>query len=221
MVQAHVISTRNLSLLPDVVGLRRTLQSMAMLDAMLCPEWQYRYYSFNAGWADGEQLGSMRNGSGDNFFAHFGPVGCWLKGFAPEAAMTPYRLSPKQVWRGVLDSVPREFAACMHQPAFSVEDATFCIWRRFTDAGWQLGQIAFPSGEADPDGSAYLLSSLDGQPETYRAWALEYYERELPFVAVDHVYQHRPLTPQVVAMLNRELSLDQLLADMNEIGYPG
>ncbi len=135
--------------------------------------------------------------------------------------MTPYRLSPKQVWRGVLDSVPREFAACMHQPAFSVEDATFCIWRRFTDTGWQLGRIAFPSGEADPDGSAYLLSSLDGQPETYRAWALEYYERELHFVAVDHVYQHRPLTPQVVAMFNRELSLDQLLADMNEIGYPG
>lgn len=80
-----MISTRDLSLLPDVDGLRRTWQSMAMLDAILCPEWQFRYYSFNAAWAVGEQMGSMRDGSGDDLFAHFGPVGCWLKGFAHEA----------------------------------------------------------------------------------------------------------------------------------------
>jgi hypothetical protein len=32
-----MISTRDLSRLPDVDGLRRLLQSMAMLDAILCP----------------------------------------------------------------------------------------------------------------------------------------------------------------------------------------
>jgi len=79
-----VISTRDLSLLPDVDGLRRTLQAMAMLDAILRPEWEFRYYSFNAAWAEGEQMGSMRNGSGDDFFAHFSSAGCWLKGFAHE-----------------------------------------------------------------------------------------------------------------------------------------
>ena len=55
-----MISTRDLSLLPDVARLRQTLQAMAMLDAVLCPEWQFRYYSFNAAWAAGEQMGSMR-----------------------------------------------------------------------------------------------------------------------------------------------------------------
>jgi hypothetical protein len=45
-----MISTRDPSLLPDVDGLRLTLQSMAMLDAILSPEWQFRYYSFNAAW---------------------------------------------------------------------------------------------------------------------------------------------------------------------------
>lgn len=69
-------STRDLSGLPDVDGLRRTWQSMGMLDAILCPEWQYRYYSFNAAWAVGEQMGSMRDGSGNHLFAHFGPTGC-------------------------------------------------------------------------------------------------------------------------------------------------
>jgi hypothetical protein len=38
-----VISTRDLSQLPEVDGLGRALQAMAMLDAILCPEWQYRY----------------------------------------------------------------------------------------------------------------------------------------------------------------------------------
>jgi len=76
-----MISTRDLSLLPDVRGLRRTLQAMAMLDAILCRDWQFRYYSFNAAWAAGEQMGSIRNGSGDDLFALFSSAGCWLKDF--------------------------------------------------------------------------------------------------------------------------------------------
>ena len=44
------ISTRNLEGLPDVTRLKRLLQSLAMLDAILMPEWEYRYYSFNAHW---------------------------------------------------------------------------------------------------------------------------------------------------------------------------
>ena len=100
-----MISTRDLSLLPGVDDLRRTLQAMAMLDAILCPEWQFRYYSFNATWAPGEQMGSMRNGSGDDLFAHFSAIGCLLKGFAHEYPMTPYREDPPRVWPDVLDAV--------------------------------------------------------------------------------------------------------------------
>jgi hypothetical protein len=216
-----MISTRDLSLLPDVDGLRRALQSMAMLDAVLCPEWQFRYYSFNTSWSRGEQMGSMRNGSGDDFFAHFGQAGCWLKGFAHEYPMTPYRQSPKRVWPGVLDAVPEEFMACLREPAFSVEDVTFCIWRRYSDQSWQIGPIEFPTDHPDPDGSEFLLSDLDGRPGTYQASAMDYYEREVSLAVVEHVYQHRPLTPEVVAQLNPELSLAELTAAMKEIGYPG
>ena len=215
-----MISTHDFSLLPDVNGLRRTLQSMAMLDAVICPDWQFRYYSFNAAWSPEEQMGSMRNGSGDDFFAHFSPAGCWLKGFAHEYPMTPYRANPKRVWPGVLDAVPDEFAACLREPAFSVEDVTFCIWRRYSDRSWQIGTIEFPAGHPDPDGSGFLLSDLDGQPQTYRAWATEYYKCEVNSAAVEHVYRHRPLTPGIVVQLNPELSLAQLIADMTDIGYP-
>lgn len=216
-----MISTRDLSLLPDVDGLRRTLQAMAMLDAILCPEWQFRYYSFNAIWSAGEQMGSMRNGSGDDFFAHFSRAGCWLKGFAHEYLMSPYRDDgSKRVWSGILDEVPAEFAACLREPAFRVEDVTFCIWRRYADRAWRLGPVEFPAGHTNPDGSGFLLAPLDGQPETYQAWAAGYYDCAVSLAPVQHVYRHLPLTADIVARLNPALSLTDLRADLQGIGYP-
>jgi len=194
---------------------------MALLDAIICPDWQFRYYSFNAAWAVDEQMGSMRNGSGDDFFAHFSSVGCWVKGFAHECLMSLDRDDgSKRVWPGVLDVVPEEFAACLREPAFSVEDATFCIWRRYGERAWQVGPVQFPKERLDPDGSEYLLPPLDGLSETYRAWAAVYYGQDVELAAVEHVYRNDPLTPEVVARLNPELSLGGLAADISEIGYP-
>lgn len=215
-----MISTRDLSLLPDVDGLRRLLQSLAMLDAVLSPDWQGRYYSFNAAWSAGELMGSMRNGCGDDFYAHFGSAGCWLKGFAHEYPMSPYRERPPRPWPGVLDAVPAEFAGCLQETAFEAEAVTFCVWRRYTDPGWQVGPIAFPPAHPDPDGSAFLLSALDGRPESYQSFVADYYEREVELAAVQHVYRHRPLTVEVVARLNPEVSLGELASDISEIGYP-
>lgn len=214
-----MISTRNLGLLPEPVTLRRLLQSIALLDAIICPEWEYRYYSFNSAWAPGQQMGSMRSGSGDEFFAHFSAAGCWLKGFDHESPMTPYRLDPPQVWRGVLDSVPDEFAPCLREPAFSLDATTFCLWRTPSATRWSVGPVRFPSGDPDPDGSERLLEILDGRPESYREWASEYYEREIPLTAVRHIYKGLPISKSVVEQLNPELSLKELKSDLKEIGY--
>src|SRR5262245_33579514 len=111
-----MISTRDLSGLPDIDGLKRLMQSMALLDAILSPEWQYRYYSFDSKWDNGEQMGSMRDGCGDDLFALFNEHGCFLKGFAHEAEMSPYRERPNCMWPGVLEGVPKEFAAALEQP---------------------------------------------------------------------------------------------------------
>src|SRR5262245_20193340 len=164
-----MISTRDLSGLPDVDGLKRLLQSVAMLDAILSPEWQYRYYSFNSKWSRGKQMGSMRDGCGNDFFALFNKHGCFLKGFDHEAAMTPYARDPKAVWPGVLDTVPDCSSDWLNGPAFSTEDTIFCVWRRYRDRKWHRGDITFPKGK-DPDGSLELLTPLDGHPRTYLKW---------------------------------------------------
>jgi hypothetical protein len=51
--------------LPAITELRERCQAFVALDAMLSPEWEWRYYSFDAHWAPGEQMASMRDGSGD------------------------------------------------------------------------------------------------------------------------------------------------------------
>jgi hypothetical protein len=224
-----MISTRDLSGLPDIDALKRLLQSMAMLDAILSTEWEYRYYSFNSKWSKGEQMGSMRNSCGDDFFVLFNKHGCFFKGFDHEAEMSPYRANPKRVWPGVLDTVPKVFERGLNQPAFSMEDTTFCIWRQYQDKRWQIGEIAFPKlkprpdgSERDPDGSSQQLSPLDGKPETYHDWAVDQYENaeNLTLAHVKHVYAHKPLTAALVKAIDPEITLSDLAADIAEIGYP-
>jgi hypothetical protein len=214
-----VISTKHLAGLPGIDALKALSQSLALLDAILCPEWEYRYYSFNARWNAGEAMASMRNGQGDGYFALFTSAGAILKGFAHEAPMAPHRQEPPRIWPGVLDEVPAAFGSFLGEPAFSMEDTTFCIWRQYADASWQCGPIAYPPGK-DPDGSAALLRVLDGEPETYRAWAEAYHERPVSAAAVARIYRHEPLTAAVVTMLNAELSLAELAQDLEEIEYP-
>src|SRR5436309_2575766 len=140
-----MISTRDLSGLPDIETLRRLMQSLAMLDAILSSEWEYRYFSFNGRWSRGEQMSSMRNGQGDHYFALFNAAGCWLKGFAHEAPMTPFASDPPRVADGLFDGIPAEFAACLTEPALSVDETTFCIWRRYGDREWQRGPVNLPA----------------------------------------------------------------------------
>jgi hypothetical protein len=82
-----MVSPHHHSTLPHIQPLIRLSQSLALLDALLEPEWQYRYYSFNAHWNDAEMMASLRNGSGDGYFIWFGQPGAAIKGFAHESAV--------------------------------------------------------------------------------------------------------------------------------------
>jgi hypothetical protein len=208
-------STRDLHALPDIASLRRLTRSLAMLDAIMSPEWEARYYSFDAHWGEGELMASMRNGQGDHWFALFTRGGVVLLGLDHESPM----FRPDDPWPGILNAVPPELAAAVSEPAFDARNCTFCIWRRSDGSSWEIGPVEFSDG-ADPDGSAQLLHLLDGRPESYRAFAAEYYEVELPLDAVAAVYRHEPLTASLLGRLNPNVTLDELGDDIAEIGYP-
>jgi hypothetical protein len=213
-----MISSRSLSELPNVDELKRICQSVALLDAILEPDWEYRYYSFDANWSDEEMLASMRNGTGDSFFILFNSAGAIIKGFAHESAMARHSADTGEVWPGVLDHVPPDFETVLNDPAFVPEETSFCMWRRRGDLVWQTGKIKFPDTDY-PDGSEDLLFIFDGNPETYVSWAAEYNGRPVPLDAVKDIYAHKPLTQQLVSRLNPNRRLEELEEDLNQIGY--
>lgn len=158
----------------------------------------------------------MRNGCGDDWFLLFDPNGAALKGFAHE-----YPLAGDALFAGrIQQTVPSVFASFLHEPAFSMNMASFCIWRRPSDAAWTV--VSPASGRVSPeeDGSAELLAVLGGNPETYQTWAVDYYERTISLTAVQAIYQHRDLTEHLVATLNPELALADVAEDAAEIAYP-
>jgi hypothetical protein len=162
----------------------------------------------------------MRDGCGDDYFILFTQAGAIMKGFAHESKAWQRALERgERPVPGVFDGVPEEFAAFLSEPAFSIDQTTFCLWRRPTDPAWQTGPIDLVEAE-DHDGSAALLRLLDGDPDAYRAWAEDYFETSVALWAVDHIFRHRPLTEKVVKSLDSELNLADLAGDAAEIAYP-
>ncbi|MFG2127631.1 hypothetical protein ACGFNV_07510 [Streptomyces sp. NPDC048751] len=210
--------------LPGIAVLREHCRSLAILDAVLSPEWGDRYHSFNDNWSEGASMASMQNGSGDEYSIVFTAGGAYIRGFDHESPMSPY--AEDGPWPGVLDEVPAVFRPCVEEPAFSDEDGmplvTACMWRETGDDGWRTGTIDFPEETSeDPDGAEYLFQLLvDRSPEAFQEWAEDYYEVPVDLEAVRHVFASRPLTERVVSALNSEITLSDLARDIAHSGYP-
>lgn len=210
-------------LLPGVSMLRDLCRSMAVLEAILSPEWESRYHSFDTSWSPGEEMASMRNGSGDEYSIVFSAAGAYIRGFDHESVMSPY--GNDGPWPGVLDSVPGVFRHCVEEPAFCDEDGmpvvTACLWREAGDDRWRVGEIEYPDGESDPDGAAHLFGLLvEPSAEAFRRFAEDYYEVPVDLDAVRHVHALRPLTQAVVTALNADLTLKDLAEDLAASRYP-
>lgn len=206
------IDSSDLTRLPDVPGLMRLMQSLAMLDAILEPEWEYRFHSFNARWADGERMASIHNGSGDDLFALFTSGGCYIKGFDHEQA------DYKTPARAFYSQLPEPFATQALEPAFSPDDVTFCLWRGTADLEWRRAEVA--AYEPGYDGSEWLLELYDGAPESYVDFAARYFEVGLSRDRVEAIYAHQPLTEEMCLLLNPDSEWPSVQKDAQEIGYP-
>ena len=207
-----MFSTTNYAGLPSAAAMQRLAQSLAVLDAINSPDWEYRYYSYNPEWAPGEAVLEMRDGEGDEMLVLFRAEGCVINGFLHE-----YDQPEKaQVIRGL----PDVFDSFLFEEPVASLGTTFCLW--YTPAhGWQRGVV-----ENEDDGSEELLYIFDNDPATYAEWATEYYldetdRRPLTAEAVAPVYHHEVLTKEMVLAINEELEdWVALAAELQEIGYP-
>lgn len=202
--------------LPDPRMLGKRAMSLAMLDAIICPEFQYRYFSFDAAWGDDEQMGAMRNGDGDHWFLHLADAGAVIKGFVQALPKSDARAMALQVQR----RVPADFDAFLHEPSFEMESVSFCYWRRSGERAWS--KVAHPETHMEHryDGSEDYLSILLAPADCYYDYATEYFECELDLSSIEHIYAHAPLTAGIVKSLNPQLSLEDAHAAARLIGYP-
>ncbi|MFD5229357.1 hypothetical protein ACFWJ5_12620 [Streptomyces qaidamensis] len=194
--------------LPEITVLREHCRSMAVLEAVLSPEWESRRHTFDDHWSETESMASMRSGSGDEYSIVFSAAGAYARGFDHESPMSPY--AEDGPWPGVLDEVPEVFRPYVEEPAETADDR------------WRAGTIEFPDAATeDPDGARYLFQLLvDRSPEAFQRWAEDYYEVPVGREAVRHVFSSRPLTEEMVRALNPKIVLADLSEDIAEIGYP-
>lgn len=195
------LSTENLNLLPNPKELQNICKSIFALEAIICPEWEYRYYSYQKDWSETEEFCEMRNGQGDQMLIVFSKNGTCINGFAHESKMNGWRnisIEEKKSFakklfgskkeakteltqiipKGVVDDLSEIFNEFIFGEPVKSIGTTFCIWQTDTDNNWKIGEVDLPKDQYK-DGSNDLLQFLDGKPLTYKNWADEYYEKKL------------------------------------------
>lgn len=210
---------KSLSDIPPNPQLKQLCQSIAMLEVIVMPDSQWRYYSFTKNWDDEIDLFSMRNGSGDEFIVVFTQHGVLIKGFAHESSISPYQVNPPQVYSGIIDTIPKPFTHIVKEPALNFIDTTFCFWKLQDSSEWLYGRQPSLNGE-DVDGSQELLAILDGNPETYRSWAVEYYEEDIMSNPVQDIYDRKQLTVKLLKSLKSDCDPPKIVEEAHHIGYP-
>jgi hypothetical protein len=239
-------STFNLSVIPPIDNLKKLCKAISTLDAIISPEWEYRYFSYQNNWDKelNEECMEMRNGSGDYFFVLFTKDGAIINGQAHESEMCHWEnvaaekgffqklFGERQpelkqnIWKGVVDNVPKQFQHFIFGEPIKSKGTTFCIWNEYADNEWKKGDFVY-SEDDYKDGSEDLMFILDNNPITYHSFAVDYYEefdfdpKRLDINLVKHMYKHDRLTKDIVIKLNPNLTdFDKLKNDLDEIGYP-
>jgi hypothetical protein len=195
----------NISRMPDSEKLRSRFQSIAMLDSILIPDWEQRYFSFNVNWGADEMMASMRNGEGDEYFFLFSQCGVVGKVLCSEL---PSTTSPSQI----LGKVPSQFKSFLGEPAFRLDEISFCLWQLTGHSTWQV----FPNDI----NSIPLLGFVQDEGGYYHKWAEQYYERNISISVVGRVFNHEPLTDKILSDLSEKRHVKDLISDAREIGYP-
>lgn len=205
--------------LPSISGLRRRCQALAALDLILSPEWDYRYYSFNSRWSPGQHMGSMRNGSGDEWFCLFHQSG-WaaLKGFDHESPA--WRKGRSDLSSTLQRSVPAALAEFSSEPAFRWDATTFAFYSLSESDRWIRLNDSTPFAVLD-SGDEANLSLLFSGPEAHARYASDYFEVDIDKTLVEHVFTHRPITASLVKAINPSVELEMIASELFEqIAYP-
>ncbi len=205
--------------MPDIESLKTHMQRLAAITAVLSIEYGESEFGYDPNWRKKQQMAVYDNGCGDVVFMHFTTRGCFIKGFAHESSMSPYARADRQVYPGVLDSVPKEFNSSLKEPAFETEATTFALWRLVTDKAWSRGVYELPENDYG-DGSQDLLEPITYSAKQFSDWLADNYETEIAVEVVESVFDGEPLTKKAMSKLNPTSPINEIVKAVGETGYP-
>jgi hypothetical protein len=205
--------------LPPINQLISRCKALAALDLILSPDWQGRHYSFNSNWSENEEMASMRNGCGDEWWIVFHRDG-WaaLKGLGHESlAWSRHGETLSSALQLSFPSSLREFST---EPAFLWDQTSFAYYRTPGDANWiRANDLAGYSPE--DSGDTQLLAHVVGSSADYATFATDYYESDVAEQIVAGVFALQPITTAIVSTLNPSTSLENIAEELyGEIRYP-
>lgn len=180
----------------------KKLKSIALLEAIVCPEWEYRYYSYNSRWGDGEEMASMRNGSGDEWFL-------WLKDGLAAIKVLCHEFGALKGIETIKNQFPSGYKEFISEPAFSINESSSL---------WYLSNDKWVKFDVDEEKANKLLSVFNWGPSEYKEWAEDYYEEEFSLEAIENIMSGN-LTDSDIHSLNSELTLKDVEDEIAQIGY--
>jgi hypothetical protein len=192
-------------MLPSIHEMKKISQRMALLDALFEPEWEYRYYSFNKNWSPDQQMGSMRDGTGNHFFILFESDSIFVKVIEKESD------NIAEIKRAVAtfsDPATKEgLTELLNEPAFYTETASCLFWN--TDGSWKK----LPAGGDLPEELKIFnnpVKEYDSHLETYFELSID--ESELRKVFTSQI------TYDLLLSIRPDVDFDQIREDIEEIG---
>ena len=200
-----MISTKNLSGLPDVNRLRAFCKGLAALDIiMLEKEWSFiRHYTYNPIWRRGKEAFWATDGSEQSMIIMFTSEGCVINGVDSELYDWEEKLPRIE---DLTNGMPSALQKLMNSREVKKMKSTFCVW---TEDGvvWHCNPMA---GE---DASKDLLSMIDGNPQTYVEYGKWFYPADLPLEVVRQLADGVPVTKEMIVALNPKRSeWDEIIA---------
>lgn len=180
---------------------KRKLKHLALLDAVVEQEWEYRYYSYNSLWAEQEEMASLRNGSGGECFVLFDGDNVAFKCTSPVDGLV-------DDFEVLKVSVPKRFSSFLDEPAFSMSEGS-CIWYLDNDSWVKLGKSL--NDLPDPE-KIIAMSAAD-----YCQYVEEYFERKIDITWVESVFAGK-FGMEAAKGINPDIDVELLAQDLQEIG---
>jgi hypothetical protein len=205
--------------LPSVSNLLQRTKALAALDLILSPDWQYRYYSFNSAWSSSEQMASMRDGCGNEWWIVCHNSG-WaaLKGLDHESPA--WANGQESLSLAIQNEFPPELHSFTHEVAFDWDSTSFGYFYLPSLGRWSYANSSTHFSAVD-SGDNSLLNHLVGVADDYVTFASDYYETDVPKIIVESIFMLQPITQAIVSLLNSENTLEAISQELfTEIDYP-